>query len=587
MSLYGLLRGSTVKVCVEGSNSWGTAFFVSENLLLTCFHVVRNWLDKEIEIWWKQNKLCTARVVPIDIPPQLDVAVLRVEGKPLEKCPPCAVLGDAFRPGDPLYIYGYSDLLPEGDPVSLECEGQAQESGLVVIKAKGGQVRPGHSGSPILNIRTGKVCGIISDTRNRINDLGGIGIPIASLWQWYPELKHLNEEYQRVDSRWSESKPRERQDEEGNRRLDGAMPSRSILGELTEVRLLIALQNSPGLKAYLPSFTLTRQLVDKRDVAQSSLPPIEFPADAETGKLQPTKLFFSLTAPSFLIREPDGDIEVKPFCDSGVLTFFLTPQEIVSQGRVLVDCFKDAARCIRIGSLSLMTQVVAGIKPEPIYAGWALANIAIGKLLPRADLIYMRQNASARTKMSYIPKYYHDSFWADSLESQVNSSDVIVFKQPEQGEVLVDIVGANAGRVNFNNMSWKARSFLDDDSVILKSGTFATILARTGNCLLVVPPNFSLRKLSNLTASKDSSIFSEFLRLSYNSLDSASHIIFDDIKSGIVQEEIKHAIPGRVLFENVSWRAKIPEDSNTIVLRESEIVNVIGREFNVLLVVAR
>ena len=88
-----------------------------------------------------------------------------------------------IQPGDKCYTYGYTDKEegnPEGDPVTLECEGLIGGSGNL-IKLKSGQVRPGLSGSPLLNQRTCKVCGVIKRSRNRQFDLGGEAVCIDTI----------------------------------------------------------------------------------------------------------------------------------------------------------------------------------------------------------------------------------------------------------------------------------------------------------------------------------------------------------------------------------------------------------------------
>ncbi|MBW4563114.1 MAG: hypothetical protein KME32_18585 [Mojavia pulchra JT2-VF2] len=71
-----------------------------------------------------------------------------------------------------------------------------------IIKLKGGQVRPGLSGSPLLNQRTGKVCGVIKFTRNRNSDLGGGAIPIDVVFKYYPKVIIAHSDFHQQDKRW-------------------------------------------------------------------------------------------------------------------------------------------------------------------------------------------------------------------------------------------------------------------------------------------------------------------------------------------------------------------------------------------------
>jgi len=67
-----------------------------------------------------------------------------------------------------------------------------------------GQVRPGMSGSPLLNQRTGKVCGIVKFTRDRSFDLGGGAIPTHVILEQFPQLRDLQQEFHGGDRRWGE-----------------------------------------------------------------------------------------------------------------------------------------------------------------------------------------------------------------------------------------------------------------------------------------------------------------------------------------------------------------------------------------------
>jgi hypothetical protein len=80
--------------------------------------------------------------------------------------------------GSKLYIYGYTDVYPYGDSVTLGYEGPN-----TLLKLKAGQIIPGLSSAPVLNMRTGSVCGVVIRTRGQQTDLGGRAVPAAVLAQ--------------------------------------------------------------------------------------------------------------------------------------------------------------------------------------------------------------------------------------------------------------------------------------------------------------------------------------------------------------------------------------------------------------------
>jgi len=191
LSLYDLLDQCTVKLIPVKSKTWGTGFFVAKGKIITCAHVVQCYETEKIVVLW-QGQEWEARIDHIQ-PSPIDLALLQVQ-LPEEEHPPCAFLDEGFNPFDQLYVYGYPDDFPEGSSVTITCEGIAKDQGMTLIKAQAGQVRPGHSGSPALNNQTGKVCGIVSETRSRSTDLGGLLIPVSMVFSQFPELEKENRE---------------------------------------------------------------------------------------------------------------------------------------------------------------------------------------------------------------------------------------------------------------------------------------------------------------------------------------------------------------------------------------------------------
>jgi hypothetical protein len=199
-SIYELLDQCTVKLTSAKSKAWGTGFFVSADKVITCAHVVHDLGTEVISVIWQGKEWATAKVEQIKLSP-IDLALLQVE-VPEGELPPCVLLGEGFNPFDRLYVYGYPDNFQDGGSVTIHCEGTVKDGGVTLIIAQAGQVRPGHSGSPALNDETGKVCGIVSETRGRSTDLGGLLIPISTVFSQFPELRTQNEEVHKQDRRW-------------------------------------------------------------------------------------------------------------------------------------------------------------------------------------------------------------------------------------------------------------------------------------------------------------------------------------------------------------------------------------------------
>lgn len=189
-SLYDLL--TTCVVRITSKSGQGSGFFVAPGLVLTCKHVIGNslTLPSSIDISW-QGQTFAATLYALPATNILDLALLQVN-IPQH---PCVLLHGGAEPFSQLYSYGYPDLKPEGASTTFDSEGwigTQQE----LLRLKVGQVRPGMSGSPVLNTQTGCICGIVQSTRDRASTLGGEAIMTKVILRAFPELeekqKHLH-----------------------------------------------------------------------------------------------------------------------------------------------------------------------------------------------------------------------------------------------------------------------------------------------------------------------------------------------------------------------------------------------------------
>jgi tetratricopeptide (TPR) repeat protein len=177
--------------------------------ILTCEHVVAE--SDNVEVLWlsgeRRQELTATVKLRIAIP--VDIALLQLEGKaPVHQC----VYLDPTLPqiGDTLYTFGYpqdygTENYSGGDSATTKFEGKSFQDEVLVLKLKEGQIQEGYSGSPLLNVRTGKVCGIVSISRNIGSDLGGRATPIPLLFQ-PKDITASQYEQQLILSKLEESK---------------------------------------------------------------------------------------------------------------------------------------------------------------------------------------------------------------------------------------------------------------------------------------------------------------------------------------------------------------------------------------------
>jgi hypothetical protein len=197
-SLYELLHDCIVKV-VDPQGSQGTGFFVAPGLILTCAHVVEAAQKQKIpvEISWNGQKIA-AQIQEFRDVSYPDLALLQVN----VSNHPCVLLQGGAEPYSKLYSYGYPDIEPQGASTTFDSEGwvgNQQE----ILRLKEGQVRPGMSGSPVLNEQRGSICGIVQWTRDRNTDLGGKAMLTKVIFREFAALETQQRQFHQQDRRWA------------------------------------------------------------------------------------------------------------------------------------------------------------------------------------------------------------------------------------------------------------------------------------------------------------------------------------------------------------------------------------------------
>jgi superfamily II DNA or RNA helicase/tetratricopeptide (TPR) repeat protein len=201
-----LLGQCTVRVSGRTRGRHGTGFFVAPGLILTCAHVVGDDDVASVKARWQDEPMSAALIKRVpDLPARStvallpDLALLRVASTEH----PCVLLDQSMQLTDRLYSYGYPERLAGGDSLLVEFEGDSADPDL--LKVTQGQVSPGFSGAPLLNLRTGGVCGMIKSSRHTLLPLGGRAIPTSTILAHFGELAALQEEFHRSNGRWLSS----------------------------------------------------------------------------------------------------------------------------------------------------------------------------------------------------------------------------------------------------------------------------------------------------------------------------------------------------------------------------------------------
>lgn len=180
------MEENEIKECIvkiKTQNGNGTGFFIDTNKILTCFHVIKDMLDTDIKVVFNDEEY-SVEILDTKEEFEIDLAILKVKthNKKIVK------IYDVIDNNHEIKSYGFANskyhfsAAPEDFdrglvPVTLVYEGNDDH----FMKFKDGQVEEGYSGSPIINLTTKSVCGVLNISRNTDNSLGGYGIPIDKL----------------------------------------------------------------------------------------------------------------------------------------------------------------------------------------------------------------------------------------------------------------------------------------------------------------------------------------------------------------------------------------------------------------------
>lgn len=198
-SLYDLLHACTTQVTISKVSQQGTGFFVASGAILTCTHVIQEAIKSNapIEVSWK-NQTTMAQIQEFRDISSSDLALLQVN---LSNHPCVLLHDDGVEPFGKLYTYGYSGGESEGASTTFSCEGWTGER-QELLKFKLGRARPGMSGSPLLSLDSGCVCGIVQSTFDRNIDLGGKALLSKVIFREFPALDILQKQFHQQDRRW-------------------------------------------------------------------------------------------------------------------------------------------------------------------------------------------------------------------------------------------------------------------------------------------------------------------------------------------------------------------------------------------------
>lgn len=165
------------------------------------------------------------------------------------------------------------------------------------------------------------------------------------------------------------------------RRLDAAMPRECQVGRSTEVRVMICLPDSEGLRTLLPDYTAEGDLIDKRDVREGYL-AVAFPLDKATGLPKPIMVSVEVKTYDFALDDPVQEIQLSPNRNSGLLSFWAKPLHAARRGRVhvIVKSKTPDGYVIVLGSAPLDSDIKAKGAKLVAQALWAVLSVPLATM---------------------------------------------------------------------------------------------------------------------------------------------------------------------------------------------------------------
>jgi len=185
-----IIQESTLRLRTK--NDYATGFFIAPGLVLTCNHVVKNLggTSDQVRATWSSQEFSLNVISSFEDP---DIALLSIDVTDH----PCIFLDrEEAVVGQLSYAYGYPESDKDGSCISPVIEGYSDRGRLLTLKDA--NVRHGFSGSPLLNIGTRKVCGMIILRKDRkhpsqagqqiLEPIGGQAIPSKVIMARWAEL---------------------------------------------------------------------------------------------------------------------------------------------------------------------------------------------------------------------------------------------------------------------------------------------------------------------------------------------------------------------------------------------------------------
>ncbi|MEB3359417.1 MAG: CHASE2 domain-containing protein [Synechococcales bacterium] len=210
-ALVELLEACTVKLSLPGQAGAGTGFFVAPGKILTCDPKVAAAGAQPIQVTWQDREQLNVDEATIDrLFPSHNLVVLKLASQAIH---PCVYLDDTASNKAPTCTYGYvGEFVTGGYGRGRVQRQKGKNRGIIEFETYQDSFQL--QSSPLLNLETSKVCGIVQSThyeeRSELDrDVVTVGnaISAANILATDANLRQQQKEFHKHDQRWRELLP--------------------------------------------------------------------------------------------------------------------------------------------------------------------------------------------------------------------------------------------------------------------------------------------------------------------------------------------------------------------------------------------
>lgn len=202
-----LLEACTVSLIIPDQEGVSTGFFVAPGKILTCAPKILKAEGQSIKVTWQDQGTLTVNEATIDRLFQTDnLAILKLTH---EVDHPCVYLDTNFEVDDPICTYGYSTHVVKDGYSHGKCQKRTGKDRRI-IEFITYQNSMELESSPLLNLKTLKVCGIVQSTHGQVKDMPdqdvvtvGKATSASTILATVNGLKKEQETFHKRDRRWS------------------------------------------------------------------------------------------------------------------------------------------------------------------------------------------------------------------------------------------------------------------------------------------------------------------------------------------------------------------------------------------------